>query len=242
MKAYVIPLVFVFTFIQIFAQNKTLTLHYPNDSTNVVDISDLDSMTIFICGVSKVYYEGQAYNTIQIGDQCWLKENLNVGTRININQNSSDNAVIEKSCYGDNEDNCDEYGGLYSWDEAMQYDTTGGSRGICPEGWHIPTKAELTILYNEVSGSGNALKEIGQGSGAGAGTNTSGFSALLAGYRHFNSFYSELNSIGHFWSSTLDASIRAYAVHLNMNSTTDLITFHTGIWSGYGFCIRCIKD
>jgi uncharacterized protein (TIGR02145 family) len=242
MKITTISLVLLLIVINGNAQNKSLTLHYPNDSTNVLDISGLDSMTIFICGVSKVYYEGQAYNTVQIGDQCWLNENLNVGTRINISQNSSDNGVIEKSCYGDNEDNCDEYGGLYSWDEAMQYDTTNGSRGICPEGWHIPTIAELTVLKNTVSGSGNALKEIGQGFGAGAGTNTSGFSALLAGYRHFTSYYGELNVNGHIWSSTLDDFNRIIATHMYLNSTTDDIIFHIGQWSGYGFCIRCIKD
>ncbi len=241
MKIILLSLV-VFIVIEGFAQNKTLTLHYPNDSTNVIDISGLDSMTIFICGVSKVYYEGQTYNTVQIGDQCWLKENLNVGTRIDINQNSTDNGVIEKSCYDDDEGNCDEYGGFYSWDEAMQYDTTGGSRGICPPGWHIPTRVELTTLKNTVFSSGNALKEIGQGSGLGSGTNTSGFSALLAGYRHFNSSYSELNINGHFWSSSLDATTRTYATHMYLNSTTDNIIFHIGQWSGYGFCIRCIKD
>lgn len=241
MKSTIILFVFVMSMLSVYAQNKSLTLHYP-DSTKVLDISGLDSMTIFICGVSKVYYEGQVYNTVQIGDQCWLKENLNVGTRININDNSSDDGIIEKSCYGDNEANCDEYGGLYSWDEAMQYDTTNGSRGICPPGWHIPTIGEYTVLKNAVSNSGNALKEIGQGSGAGAGTNTSGFSGLLAGYRHFNSHYSELNYIGHFWSSTLDALTRTYALHMYLNSSTNNIVFHTGIWSGYGFCIRCIKD
>ena len=242
MKLTILTFVILFTVFVGFAQNKTLTLHYPDDRTNVVDISGLDSMTIFICGVSKVYYKGQTYNTVLIGDQCWLKENLNVGTKININQNSADNGVIEKSCYDDNEENCDLYGGLYSWDEAMQYDTTGGSRGICPEGWHIPTSSELTVLYNEVFGSGNALKQVGQGSGAGAGTNTSGFGALLAGYRHFNSHYGELNIIGHFWSSTLDAINRDLAKHMYMNSSTDDILFHTGQLYGYGFCIRCIKD
>jgi len=124
----------------------------------------------------------------------------------------------------------------------MQYDTTNGSRGICPPGWHIPTNGEYTVLKNAVSNSGNALKEIGQGSGAGAGTNTSGFSALLAGYRHFTSYYDELNINGHIWSSSLDATTRTYATHMYLNSTTDNIILHTGIWSGYGFCIRCIKD
>ena len=51
------------------AQNKKLTLYY-TDSVKVVDIAGIDSMTIFICGASKVNYEGKDYNTVLIGDQC----------------------------------------------------------------------------------------------------------------------------------------------------------------------------
>ncbi|MCK7527278.1 MAG: fibrobacter succinogenes major paralogous domain-containing protein [Ignavibacteriales bacterium] len=56
------------------------------------------------------------------------------------------------------------------------------AKGICPEGWHIPTLSELQILSNIVKVEVNALKAVGQGSGDGAGTNTSGFSALLVGF------------------------------------------------------------
>jgi len=59
--------------------------------------------------------DGKTYNTVQIGDQCWFKENLNVGTRINGVQEQTDNSVIEKYCYADLESNCDIYGGLYQW-------------------------------------------------------------------------------------------------------------------------------
>jgi hypothetical protein len=74
-------------------------------------------------GISSILYSGQIYNTVAIGYQCWLKENLNIGTRINGSQNQTDNGIIEKYCYDDNESNCDEYGGLYQWDEMMQYTT-----------------------------------------------------------------------------------------------------------------------
>jgi hypothetical protein len=85
----------------VFAQNKKLTLYYP-DSTTVVNITGLDSMTIFICGVSKVSYEGKTYNTVLIGDQCWLKENLDVGEMIQGASNQTNNSIIEKYCYGNN--------------------------------------------------------------------------------------------------------------------------------------------
>jgi len=84
-------------------------------------------------------YEGKTYHTAQIGTQCWLKENLNVGTFISsrILEDASNNGIIEKYCYGNLLNNCDVYGGLYQWGEAMKYSTTEGEQGICPSGWHI---------------------------------------------------------------------------------------------------------
>jgi len=60
----------------------------------------------------------------------------------------SNNSVIEKYCYNNEEDSCTKYGGLYQWDEMMQYTTEQGVRGICPAGWHLPTDEEWKIcLY-----------------------------------------------------------------------------------------------
>jgi len=101
-------------------------------------------------GMPSITYEGQVYNTIQIFSQCWLKENLNVGERINGEKNQSDNGIIEKYCYGDNETSCDNYGGLYQWSEMMQYTESQGSQGICPSGWHIPTDEEWKVLEGSV--------------------------------------------------------------------------------------------
>jgi len=87
--------------------------------------------------IASFNYEGKTYTTIQIGTQCWLKENLDVGTRIDGSLNQTNNSptnIIEKYCYGDDPNNCTTYGGLYQWGEAMQYATTEGARGICPEG------------------------------------------------------------------------------------------------------------
>ncbi len=64
--------------------------------------------------------DGNVYNTVQIGNQCWMKENLKVGTRINGSQNMSDNGFVEKYCYNNDPANCDVYGGLYQWDEMVQ--------------------------------------------------------------------------------------------------------------------------
>ena len=66
------------------------------------------------------------------------------------NQNAANNGVIEKYCYNDDPNNCNTYGGLYQWNEAMQYVTTQGAQGICPSGWHIPTYAKLQTLKTAV--------------------------------------------------------------------------------------------
>src|SRR4030042_2211323 len=131
---------------------------------------------------STIEHEGKTYHVVQIGNQFWLKENLDVGTMINIEEEQTDNGIIEKYYLGNDPSWGNIYGGLYTWDEAMQYSRKRGAQGICPDSWHIPTREEYEDLLNTVNENANALKEIGEGTGNGAGTNTSGFSALLAGF------------------------------------------------------------
>ncbi len=190
-------------------------------------------------GCGTVFYEGKTYNTVQIGNQCWLKENLNVGMRIDGSQSPSDNATIEKYCYDDNESNCNTYGGLYNWNEAMQYSTTAGARGICPEGWHLPTNEEYQTLELSVGKNSNTLKAIGQGSGNGAGTNSSGFSTLLAGDRDYEGDFYNLGGDAYFWSSSVINS--THASYIFMVSYDGNITFYN-FYKDYGFSVRCIKD
>jgi uncharacterized protein (TIGR02145 family) len=72
-------------------------------------------------GTPTVEYAGKTYNTVQIGSQCWLKENLDVGTMIPGSLEQKNNGTIEKYCYNDSIENCTTYGGLYQWAEAMEY-------------------------------------------------------------------------------------------------------------------------
>ncbi|KUG25952.1 sclb protein [hydrocarbon metagenome] len=194
-------------------------------------------------GTETVDYGGQTYNTVMIGAQCWLKENLNVGTRIDGSQDQADNATIEKYCYDDNENNCDEYGGLYQWDEMMQYTTTEGTQGICPTGWHIPSSTELTTLTNSVSDDGNALKAVGEGSGAGAGTNISSFTALFSGHRSGNlatyGQFGGLESSIHLWSSS---QFNLEYADLRYMDDADGDIDQYGELKTFGFAVRCIKD
>lgn len=133
-------------------------------------------------GLATVTYGGKTYNTVQIDSQCWLKENLDIGVMIPVTQNQTNNGTVEKYCYNNDAAQCATYGGLYQWNEMMAYTQPKGSQGICPSGFHIPTYTEFQILATTYpSNRANAVKAIGQGTGAGAGTNTTGFSALLAG-------------------------------------------------------------
>src|SRR5664280_597345 len=149
-----------------------------------------------------------------IGNQCWLKENLDIGVMIDSLQNQTNNVTIEKYCYNNNPANCTTYGGLYQWNEAMQYVTTEKAKGICPTGWHIPKNAEYQTLATTVSNNSNTLKAVGQGTGNGAGTNTSGFSALLAPDRELGGDFGGLGFSTSFWSSTEYNATNAYYRHL----------------------------
>ena len=197
----------------------------------------LDAVTGKTCpAVSAVEYEGKIYNTVQIGGQCWLKENLDVGIMINGIRESSDNDTIEKYCYNDIPANCVTYGGFYQWNEAMIYLLTAATQGICPPGWHIPTYAEIDTLITAVNYDGNALKAVGQGSEDGVGTNTSGFSALLSGIRAYTGDFSDLSNAACFWSSMGDLYSGYYlALWYNDNS----ISFYSTI-AEYGLNVRCI--
>jgi uncharacterized protein (TIGR02145 family) len=200
-----------------------------------------------------VTYEGIVYNTVLIGDQCWLKENLNVGEKITSLNGMYNNGILEKYCYDGLDENCDTYGALYQWGEAMQYDLTEGARGICPEGWHIPTSDEWKTLEGFVdsqfgigdpvwdqtlwrgSDAGTMLKSASMWNDNGNGTDDYGFAALPAGYiRLYNS---GLGTSTFIWSSTGGAT----ATYRRMDAEQPT----TYMWAenmNYGHAVRCLKD
>ncbi|HNS18355.1 MAG TPA: FISUMP domain-containing protein [Bacteroidales bacterium] len=205
-------------------------------------------------GIPVVNYAGQTYHTVQIGTQCWLKENLNVGSWINSTVSGfqqANNGIIEKYCYNNLPENCNVYGGLYEWPEAMQYATSEGAQGICPDGWHIPTVQEWNDLITHLGGSsvaGGKLKSTGnleEGSGLwkspneGA-TNESGFTAFPAGDRS--------NSLGYFYgigydcyywaSSQIDENDAGY-LFLNYDYPNSYLPI---LSKDNGFSLRCIRN
>jgi len=157
--------------------------------------------------------DGQTYNTVLIGYQCWMGSNLNVGTQISGTTTATNNGVIEKYCYQNSSAQCDLYGGLYPWDELMNYTSSStanpsGRQGICPDGWHIPSLAEWEQLITYLGGmwvAGGPLKEIGTAywwaPNTGA-SNTYGFSGLPGGYRETSGNFYNRNQRGTFMSTT----------------------------------------
>jgi uncharacterized protein (TIGR02145 family) len=121
-----------------------------------------DTVDVFANGVMDK--DMNYYNVVTIGEQTWMAENLNVGKVILITQEPKKDGIIEKWYY-----DWKTYGGLYSWHEMMNYNppdfgAIGTTQGICPVGWHIPTRTEIMALVSYLGGNdsaGGKLKEIG---------------------------------------------------------------------------------
>ena len=256
MKRIIVTIVFAFTVNAVLAQTYNMKIKQGTGTTHSVT-STVDEITFvnttttpFVCG-DVILYGGETYPTVLIGSQCWFQKNLNIGTRIAGSSNQTSGNGIEKYCYSDKNANCVTYGGLYQWAEAVQYLNgatntaspnpafSGNVQGICPPGWHIPKLAEFEACKTTVGEDGNALKAIGQGSGDGAGTNTSGFSALLAGSRFDYGSFGYLRSNAIFWSSTEYSATYAYLVSLKLSDNS--IYLGTNHKEG-GFSVRCLKD
>ena len=181
-----------------------------------------------------------------------MAQNLNVGTIISGQSNQTNNGIFEKYCYNDDENNCNTYGGLYQWDEAMQYSTTQGVQGICPTGWHLPTDAEWTTLTNFLGGeavAGGKMKSTGTfyaGTGLwlepnkGA-TNSSGFTALPGGFRPDYGYFNNLTSHAAFCSSSQYDVLWAWNRVLSCQG--EYVMRYTDLDFKYeGVSTRCLKD
>ena len=133
---------------------------------------------------TQICYYNQIYNYVTIGTQIWMKENLNVSHMWSSGW----------KCYDDLEANCDKYGKLYNWATAMNFEIPYISacntmscasriqskhRGICPEGWHIPSRAEWNTLVTYVGA--NTRTKLKAKSPNWNGTDLYSFSALPGG-------------------------------------------------------------
>ena len=203
--------------------------------------------------------DGNTYSTILIGDQCWMQENLKVTHYPNgdvipyITDNDewvalADNNTDDAYCYYDN-NLSSEFGALYSYAAAIAdnwtHDNNNG-QGICPDGWHLPTDAEWTVLIEYLGGSGVAggkMKESGfahwNSPNTGA-TNESGLTALPGGSRYsYDGVFRYSGSNGYWWSATERSSSSVWYRSLGYD-----ITYVTRIYyskSG-GYSVRCLWD
>jgi uncharacterized protein (TIGR02145 family) len=173
--------------------------------------------------------------------QC--KENLNVGSMIESNSGGylqTDNGVIEKYCYDNDPANCETYGGLYEWTEAMQYLAAEGTQGICPNGWHIPTLAEYEELVSNVGDEAAKLVYVNQSANAFTPTNETGFSALFGGIRYYSDgSFTHLDHYTYFWSSSQYSSTYANYMYMAYNSSNVSFYYYS---KSHGFSVRCLKN
>ncbi|MBQ9436174.1 MAG: fibrobacter succinogenes major paralogous domain-containing protein [Bacteroidales bacterium] len=211
--------------------------------------------------------EGNIYNTVQIGAQCWMKENLRTtkyadGTPID--QGNSTSTTVGYWYYPNNSSsNKATYGLLYNWKAVMRNLSSSsanpsGVQGICPTGWHVPSDAEWTQLTDYVGSqshyqckdnSSNIAKALASATGWNSSTstcavgnvqsenNTTGFSAVPAG-GYFGS-YSGFGDYALFWSATENGSHDAYGRYLYYNNA-NVHRFNDTKYDG--FSVRCLRD
>ena len=240
---------------------------YDGSQCDPVEDGSLDVLDIIItvncildeCWQACIDIDGNIYETVHIGDQLWMAENLKVthyrnGDNIQYILNDNDWCCEEIGKYGlyDNiPENVDTYGYLYNW-YAIDMET-----GICPEGWHVPTDDELQELEisigmdpEEANSTGwRGIDEGGKMKLSGfeywwepntGATNESGFSAIPGGYRFSNTGeFNLMGSYAYLWvSSDLGAS-NAYARYLSYEYAT---IYRNVTNKQFGFSIRCISD
>jgi uncharacterized protein (TIGR02145 family) len=168
--------------------------------------------------------DGQEYKTIKIGDQWWMAENLAY--------KASSGCLI----YEGVDRYLETYGFLYTWEAALM---------VCPEGWHLPSDAEFEKLSNFLGGpdaAGGKLKETGSAhweSPNTNATNSSGFSALAAGYNGSEAYQVFIGQMAYFWAydETVEDAEIARALYFNKGEFTRYMIDRSN-----GLSVRCIKD
>jgi uncharacterized protein (TIGR02145 family) len=200
--------------------------------------------------------EGNAYKTILIGTQEWMAENLNTSIYSNGDtilwdltvfdwQNTTSGAWIYWS--NDTTYACP-FGRYYNWFACVDI------RGLCPIGWHVPSKYEWSTLINEFGGSelaGDALKSLNDlsnannywNSNSSNNTNLSGFSGLPGGfhYPYNNNFFYDFGDVGYWWSSnSFDFPYQAWSLRLFDNQPA--VSISSDYNSRAAFNVRCLRD
>jgi uncharacterized protein (TIGR02145 family) len=191
--------------------------------------------------------DGNIYESVQIGSQIWMAENLKTTkfrneTAIPLVIDGVAWAALSSPAYcwynNDPGTNKATYGAIYNW-------YTVNTRQLCPTGWHVPSDAEWIILTDYLGGisvAGGKLKETGathwENPNTGA-TNESGFTALPGGFRNTSGSFSSVGLYFIVWSSTAYDYHNAYYRNISFDSNNFL---RLSIPKQAGFSVRCIKD
>jgi uncharacterized protein (TIGR02145 family) len=195
--------------------------------------------------------DGNVYNTIIIGTQTWMKENLKTtqysdGTAIPLFTGRLDWYYLLSPgyCYYDNiVNNLASYGALYNWYTLNA--ASNGNRNVCPAGWHVPTDAEWATLISYLGGDSAAagkLIETGEShwlSPNTGATNETAFTALPGGGRDYDGTYYDIDRYGHWWSSTEFVEGGAWSWFIG-NDTSRV--YEQRRFEQDGFSVRCIKN
>lgn len=198
------------------------------------------SPVISTCPATVEDVDGNVYSTVQIGDQCWMKQNLRTthfadSTAITFGTPSSSHYVEEPPYYYNNTDSemdLNERGYLYNWFAVMNgadasSSNPSGVQGICPNGWHVPSNAEWEQFYNQ------------------GGLNSgSGFSPVYAGYVVSTTFDSE-GWGAYFWTTT-SAGVGEWniplAVGRHIDSYDGSLLLSDSMSFDAGYSVRCVKN
>lgn len=208
-----------------------------------------------------VDYDGNIYQTVQIGDQIWMAENLKVTHYINGDaiptgySNSEWTTLVTGAycVYNDNPANAETYGNLYNW-----YTVTD-TRNIAPDGWHVPTdeeimELEMTLGMSESQANGISWRGTNEGSKLAGrvdlwinGTlendaefGTSGFNFLPGGFRSSSSGdFSSLSDSGYLLSSTENTYSNPWSRRLSFDHAE---VYRSSYIKPVGFSVRCVKD
>lgn len=220
-----------------------------------VDI-DEERTEEFQCG-EKLSHEGEEYQTVEIGNQCWMAENLRTETyrdgeeipHIESHGEWAADNLGGYACYDNRDENCTEHGFLYN------FYAVESIHGLCPDGWSVPDSSQWTELEREIceeigndnceeeftyneedmgwkgtnEGSHLKVKEIG-------GENTFDFNARFSGFRNANGPFSYLRERGFWWTNTSDDEYaQARFVGIRHEGVRRIESLKSS-----GFSVRCV--
>lgn len=191
--------------------------------------------------------DGNIYNTVKIGKQEWMAENLKT-----TQYNDSTSIILAKSLfswtanktggyayYSYNKEKYDStYGAIYNWAAV----NTGK---LCPSGWRVPSHEDWAVLEKYLAENGHkgsegaALKDTTGWKNNGNGTDNYGFKAAAGGYISNNGSFNGVESYGYYWTSSKHQILNAWYRRL---SKKDGNILQNNIFQLYGFSVRCLKD